>query len=355
MRRYNRPLFISASLLTFAAVILLLSGCGGPFYISQEDLDNFLELIEPVPRFVAVGVNGLAYWSRDGTQWTDCSPGGADFNGITYGNGRFVAVGVGPRIMWSADGKGNWNDAGPGGGLDLIGVTYGNGRFVAVGGTGQVWWSTSGDSGSWVSAIASATNLYAVSYGGGRFVAVDNGGQAYWSTDATSGSWSVANPTGLSSITWAITHGAGRFVTVGQVAVNDACSDCHAPTGFNVGWSTDGVGWSTATVGGNMLVGVTYGNSRFMAVGQSGATWWSPDGAAGNWFDSSPGGNDLQAVAYGEANGEGRFVAVGDSGLVQWSADGDTWNTDVAGSDWLNGVAFGLLENEDFNLGEIDE
>ena len=83
-------------------------------------------------------------------------------------------------------------------------------------------------------------------------------------------------------------------------------------------------------------------SSRFVAVGNSGQAWWSTDGSAGSWNNSSPdpGGNNLWGITYGN----GRFVAVGNSGQAWWSLDGSlgSW-TDSSpdlGGIMLYGIAY---------------
>lgn len=92
-------------------------------------------------------------------------------------------------------------------------------------------------------------------------------------------------------------------------------------------WVTeDGGNWIEASVGGENLLAITYGNGRFVAAGDSGRIWWSYDGYPGTWQDGGSLGMTLNGIAYGN----GRFVAVGDVGVAWWSPDG------TAGS-WSNG------------------
>ena len=104
-------------------------------------------------------------------------------------------------------------------------------------------------------------------------------------------------------------------------------------------YSSDGISWTDSSPGGNDLEAITYGNNRFVTVGESGQAWWSPDGTPGSWTDSSPGGgNTLFGIAYGNA----RFVAVGESGQAWYSSDGTTgsWIDSSPGGNNLEAIAF---------------
>src|SRR5438046_632598 len=88
---------------------------------------------------------------------------------------------------------------------------------------------------------------------------------------------------------------------------------------------------------GNRMNGVIYGNSEFVAVGESGIILTSPGGT--NWVVRGSGTSAyLSAIAYGN----GQFVAVGDLGTIVASADGVNWAERQSGTDaWLFGLAYG--------------
>ncbi|MER3480299.1 MAG: hypothetical protein C4327_07400 [Meiothermus sp.] len=71
-----------------------------------------------------------------------------------------------------------------------------------------------------------------------------------------------------------------------------------------------GATWTAQTSGTtNDLIGVTYGNGIFVAVGLNGTLLTSPDGVewTGRYSDS-----DLKGITYGN----GTFVAVGQNGTI---------------------------------------
>ena len=85
---------------------------------------------------------------------------------------------------------------------------------------------------------------------------------------------------------------------------------------------------------------VSYGDSIFVAVGESGAILTSSDGTA--WTSRASGTNHSLCDA---AYGNGTFVVVGDGGTVLTSPDGITWTSRISGTDdTLSGVAFGASD-----------
>jgi len=105
----------------------------------------------------------------------------------------------------------------------------------------------------------------------------------------------------------------------------------------NIFTSTDGITWTgrrSATP--ESLLGVTYANGQFIAVGEAETIVTSPDGFT--WTNHSPG---IRGGFYGVAGGPGQFVAVG--GDIMTSPDGVTWTSRISSvtSDTLTGVAFG--------------
>jgi hypothetical protein len=82
---------------------------------------------------------------------------------------------------------------------------------------------------------------------------------------------------------------------------------------------------------------VSQGNGLFLAVGESGILYTSPEGEA--WTRRNSGtAYRLQDVAYGT----GTFVAVGSGGTILTSSDGVTWISQSSGtSNLLRGVTYG--------------
>lgn len=119
--------------------------------------------------------------------------------------------------------------------------------------------------------------------------------------------WHWRNPIPTGGSMRSVTFGNGRFVTVGQAGV--------------IANSTNGFDWSCIpSVTSNALNAVTYGSSLFVAVGDNGVIETSSDGS--NWVARlSPTSASLRAAAFGN----GTFVGVGDAGTIVSSKDGVNW------------------------------
>jgi photosystem II stability/assembly factor-like uncharacterized protein len=114
-------------------------------------------------------------------------------------------------------------------------------------------------------------------------------------------------------------------------------------------YSTDGINWTTVEAGGfpnyqDRIWGIAYGNSTFVAVGNSGKAAYSTDNGR-TWTateNTTFGDKDINGIAYGND----KFVAVGNSGKAAYSTDnGATWtaiaDTTFGSTSTINGIAYG--------------
>ncbi|MBL8029287.1 MAG: hypothetical protein JNL74_22890 [Fibrobacteres bacterium] len=95
--------------------------------------------------------------------------------------------------------------------------------------------------------------------------------------------------------------------------------------------------WQQPLPQGKNLHSITYGNKRFIAVGDSGIVAFSIDGKT--WLHTFAGiSTRLNSVTFGN----NMFVAVGDSGMILKSIDGVLWNREVSNTlTRLNSVTYG--------------
>ena len=195
----------------------------------------------------------------------------------------------------------------------LLDITYGGGKFVAVGWDGTI--VTSPEGANWTKRYVPMfdRHLNGVAYGNERsFVAVGHGGCLVFSPN-NGISWLPASRTEhWLSIShgdlWDVTYGNGKFVAVGDDG--------------NIVTSPDGRDWtgvpSKPTT--NHLLAVTYGNGIFVAVGDNGTIVTSSDGVT-NWTIRNSG---IPVRFWGVAHGNGKFLAVGRQqgvGDHPWSQD----------------------------------
>lgn len=104
-----------------------------------------------------------------------------------------------------------------------------------------------------------------------------------------------------------VTHGNSTWVAVGVVGAGAISSDGSAWTAVDTGVTVD-------------LYDIAFGNGRFVAVGDSGITLTSSNGHDWEFHSGSP-FDHLRRVTFGG----GLFVASGDSGNIQISSDGAQW------------------------------
>ena len=221
-------------------------------------------------------------------------------------------------------------------------VTYANGTFVAVGGAGievgALVKYTKGppdDENGWQSITVGNLDLYSVTFGKGKFVAVGEHSTAWYSSDGVTWTQST-NLSGEANFNKVIfvqeaKGGAGQFIAIASEST--------------VWYSADGMSWTQAAVldGGTAdFRDVTYGNGKYIAVGNNNAVsvstndglTWNTDTLAlirndlpfGGFIDIHP-----HAVIYDDATG--RFIVVTAdedalffaTGSIFYSSDGYTW------------------------------
>jgi photosystem II stability/assembly factor-like uncharacterized protein len=255
--------------------------------------------------FLAVGEEGAIFTSPDGNTWTSW-PLGNNLKGVAYGGNRFVAVGSRGTILTSSDGI-SWNPSDSKTQRTLLGVTHANGRFVIVGERGTIL--TSSDGAAWKQQASKTTqNLHGVAFGKGVYVAVGERIILY-SRDASSWAPAKLNPIWESAYFRGVAFGNGRFVAVGDLG--------------SIYTSTDGINWNLQLDTGKRFFAVTYGNNRFMAVGL--AIFSSSDGLKWTDLTSKAFSTFYTPTMLGVAFGDRRFVVVTYSGNIYTSLDGITW------------------------------
>jgi hypothetical protein len=181
--------------------------------------------------FVAVGQNGAAVTSHDGSNWVSQGlPTQDTLHTVAYGNGLWVASGVrepdgGPTfpdlgpLLVSTNGT-NWaliTNA-----FNAVRILYAHGRFTALAGdnftTNPSPMRYSFDGTNWTDIIEPSTNLLRnITYGGGLFTAVGTG-IIKISFDGTNWVQRFPNPAVTNSLR-AVAYGTNTFVAVGDVIV----------------------------------------------------------------------------------------------------------------------------------------
>ncbi len=363
----------SLMVLSLAAVLAATKPAGGNerWATSQEGLSSMLASAYAAGTYLAAGLNGAIYTSRNGTTWTKRVDPDADsraITGIVYGKGQFVAVGdytptATPVILTSPNGV-TWKERKTTSEAWLTSIAFGNGRYVAVGGDymeggGAILTSTNGV--QWTEESSNSDQpLNGIASGGGTFVAVGSNRTILTSPDGRSWTRQVEPPTVFADLQ-SVAHDGRQFVAVTQSEVltspdgatweiasvppisDSFFSHVASRRGVTliVGWnvilySPDGASWQVVLEEspgpsngvGRTLATAVFGPNRAVALGYGGSVFTSADGQS--WTSATtPASRNWNDVAYGA----GKFCAVGWEGAVASSSDGAAFANHVGPSD----------------------
>ncbi|MEW6158760.1 MAG: hypothetical protein AB1813_15145 [Verrucomicrobiota bacterium] len=262
--------------------------------------------------FAGIALAILAAWKAHGAaldDWTLAFPLHGQISQVTFGNDTFVAVGERGTILNSSNTE-QWIPSHVPARYQLFGVTYRESLFVAVGSANKGVILTSVDGRAWTERFLNGGGLFAVAHGNGRFVAVGQAGTIVYSDDGL-----LWHPTTspVTSTMFDLVYGNGVFVAVGGTSAEPLILS-----------SADGKSWTAQTVANDSpLWGVAFGNGKFCAVGGLDKVWVSESGVT--WTRTAlPAGLAIMDVTFG--NGE--FLAVGAHGAVLHSTDLISWTTD---------------------------
>ena len=327
---------------------------------TAAEANNWIDISYGNGYFVAVSTNGTnrIMYSTDAITWTSAaSPEQNQWYAVTYGDGKWVAVSSDGtnQVMYTTDPTGSWTSAASASNSNFWkAIAYGNGYYVAVSTNADCQTMYSSDAinwtlvcesieAAWISIVYGDNKFVALAQSGTkvvrytsesliskRFVAVSSDGSSrvQYTTELTNpgqlGIWTAASE--ASPISWRdVTYGNGKFV-----AVSDSG---HGPD--RVMYSTDGISWTSATAAEantwkSVSYGISYGNTKFVAVASSGTNrvMYSTDGI--NWTAASAAEqNSWTAIAYGIVSGYlGVFVAVSEDGtnrVMASSNGGASW------------------------------
>lgn len=281
---------------------------------------------------VATGSN-LINTTTDGWNWTArTSNTGQAIQALTFANGKFVYAANSGNIGTSTDGI-NWVlGTSNFGTVQITAVAYGNNRWIAVGNSGSQFITSDDNAATWTSRTTMNTpsGAYGIAYSPANayiviptWVVVGSSGVINRSLD-NGNTWTrVDNVFGNTKTPWgetrlftnnytAVTYGNGKFVAVGDRVI---------------AYSTDGANWVVRNENTYHHTGVWRGveynpdTNRFYAYGDTGLSAYSTDGIV--WY-SQPNGMNTQAI-YSYSYGGGKHLFGGSSGVVRESTDGEYW------------------------------
>jgi hypothetical protein len=259
-----------------------------------------------------------AYTSTDRVQWQSTPVTLDDPHHVLGIPGRFVSVGYRggavPSVVFQSANGTNWTGAETLHQGEINGAAWNGSEFIVVGEDGLI--ATSAQGTSWqLQQQAEQTNLYTTRWLGDEFFAVGFLGNSMRSSNGID--WTPVDIADA-SLFWG---GVARATTpLGERTVIVGHSG-------GVRLSSDREHWTSAQMTpaptGLFMNDVTFGDGKFVAVGDGGAIYTSPDGSAWTWR-TAPTGTALLKVVYNGTN----FVATGYDffgGVILSSPDGITW------------------------------
>ena len=178
--------------------------------------------------------------------------------------------------------------------------------------------------------------IRSIAYGDGYFVALGGRGTAAYSADGIT--WSGNK---LSSVTgyqpYALTYGNGRFMTVGNNSTFAVClsGGGEPPTS----WTEQKISNLSDTP--RIIGACAYCNNLFLVGTENGLIAYSSNGGAWHLAKRSQLVDYINSFAYGK----GKYVAVANNGQMAYSSSADTWNkisqSVFTSSESIKSVCFG--------------
>jgi len=298
---------IARHIFTHAALIatLAFSACA----IGNEDALDHLTVNDPL--FVAAGTNRSIYVSEDGVSWREVSNLGTGlYSASAYGKKGFIFAGTDAGgdgyAAQSSDGE-SWNTVVSGAGTpQLRGAAYNNGVYHITT-FSSILLSYNGT--QWIDVLTAGNILLNLTEGDDIYI---SSGYSYVYKSSDGNNWSlVTSASGYNF--YDVIYAQGLFVFVGEGG----------------GWGTINTSVDGANISGRLIPNlthptiraITYGNKRFVAVGQGSRTWFSDDGYNWNY-------NDVAAVSLitDITFANGLFAATcSGPGKIILSEDGENW------------------------------
>lgn len=243
-------------------------------------------------------------------------------NAVVWGDDGFVAVGENGHILTSSDGA-DWKlIAGKAALPTLTSVVWTGEIFIAAGAGGNtIWWASPED---WSTGTVGAENdIYGLTNSPQGVLAVGVGGVAFLTQDGVV--WETIE-TGIVETLRQVTWGDGKYVAVGEAG--------------GIWTSADARTWAKAVLPEGeltLLLTVGFAEGLFLASGADGVILQSLGGE--DWSQKSV---FATQPIFGITAGQGIFVLVGANGAVLQTVDGSRFFTSgVPGTEQLNAVTFG--------------
>ncbi len=253
------------------------------------------------------------------------TPPASHFQAVAAGNGMIVAAGSNIQnsvdgLSWTTDTSSINSD------FAAFAAIYANGAFYVVDRTGRVHKRDSANpgAGTWtVVGLSAVSNATGIASGPSGYVVVGSSGTVAYSPDAAAWTGSTGLPASAFRQLHAIAYGPAGFVAVGSNDSNNVFSDIVVSGDGGVTW-TEASSYPSA----GTLRGVTYGNGRYVAVGDADTLLVSSD--AQKWTAAPT--PVITSALYGATFANGLFAVSGTNGSLLTSPNGLSWSDES----WAN-------------------
>ena len=254
--------------------------------------------------FVAVGENGKVYKTTNGTSWSSITnlPSSYTYYCACYCNRKLVTIGYYSNYSltnsyYSTDFS-SWTEMTGLSNTLFNCVCYGNGKYVCAAQYGYIYISSNGT--SWYQSEYSNGyvnfNIYGIAFGNNVFVCVGSDYKAFYSYNADSWYPCIGFDSNTNNSLYNVRFVKDRFIAV-------AYQQAY--------YSFDGIFWRNMSglYDSSTIRDVTYGNSRFICVGDSGYSYYSTDGLHWDRMTGLSSSSDYFSVTYSNGASENTPVA----------------------------------------------
>jgi hypothetical protein len=276
-----------------------LSSLGWKFIVSNG-AQEIIAVSETLSQNYAYSTNAGVNWSETSSSisWT----GGASSIGVVYTGTNYIIASNGTQWALSSNPASFVTEENAASNIVSI-ATDKNGGLILVLDDGTVEYST--DHGATTLTATGITG--AAAYGNGKYIIVASNGDVAYSTN--NGATWTTTASAVSSSTWKVTYGSGRFAALGSTN--------------KVAYSFDGITWYENIIEDEEVFDtISYGAGIFIATGNTNKLAKSQDGNVWKTFD-----DDSTTYSLNDIRDWGNVEYITATGNWIAVATGSVWNT----------------------------
>lgn len=228
---------------------------------------------------------------------------------IIFHNNIFVAIGNGGTILTSPDGI-VWTKQISNTIDSLRNIIYADNKFIITGYQDTIL--TSSDGITWTKRMYEGEGYLVnkIIFANNTFVFMKTNDEVHTTPDLIS-SWAMQNIGEINVYLSDLTYGNGKFVIIGDKGT--------------ILTSTDAISWTQQDSGTTIeLQKIIFADNKFIILTKGGLILTSPDTI--HWNKQTTESDNLFSITFGS----GKFVATGSMGIILTSTDGITWTKQVS-------------------------